>query len=287
MINSDNSGPNDNSFSASNERVEQARKLTGHGFVIIPLNDKIAIIKYSNRRNLQATTKEIELWFSNGNGKTPRANGIAIAINNTEFGIDTDGQNCESIFQNIISELSPELQNKIHATMFTKTPRGFHRTFRYLAEDFPDGIKDKVYFKQNGEHGEIALKGKNHYLVERGPGYDIINDVENIVTLTKAEVNEFLGALTGFGAKEEGLTKIVGKLRAYYVVPNRNNIIFSLSGYLHKGKTPQFVIIDIAKRLIDVTGYSDENPEKIFQTIRDTCAKDPDSDQVSGYKAAA
>jgi hypothetical protein len=44
------------------------------------------------------------------------------------------------------------------------------------------------------------------------------------------------------------------------------------------------VIIDIAKRLIDVTGYSDENPEKIFQTIRDTCAKDPDSDQVSGYK---
>lgn len=44
------------------------------------------------------------------------------------------------------------------------------------------------------------------------------------------------------------------------------------------------MIIDIAKRLIDVTRYSDENPEKIFQTIRDTCAKDPDSDQVSGYK---
>jgi hypothetical protein len=279
-----NPGPNDNGYSVSNERVEQARKLTGHGFVIIPLNDKIAIIKYSNRRKLQATTKEIELWFSNGSGKTPRANGIAIAINNTEFGIDTDGQNCESIFLNIISELSADLQNKIHATMFTKTPRGFHRTFRYLAEDFPDGIKDRVYFKQNSEHGEIALKGKNHYLVERGPGYEIINDVENVVTLSKDEVNEFLGSLAEFNTKEEALTKIVGKLRPYYVVPNRNDIIFSLSGYLHKGKTPESVIIDIAKRLIDATGYSDENPVKIFQTIRNTCAKDPDSDQVSGYK---
>lgn len=223
---------------AINERTAQARKLTGHGFVIIPLYDKIAIIKYSHRRKLQATTKEIDLWFSNGNGKTPRANGIAIAINNAEFGIDTDGQNCESIFLNIISELSAELQDKIRATMFTKTPRGFHRTFRYLAEDFPGGIKEKVYFKQNGEHGEIALKGKDHILVERGLGYEIINDVENVVTLTKVEVNEFLGALAKFNTKEEGLTKIVGKLQPYYVAPNRNNIIFSLSGYLHKVKPP-------------------------------------------------
>jgi hypothetical protein len=61
-------------------------------------------------------------------------------------------------------------------------------------------------------------------------------------------------------------------------------VIFSLSGYLHKGKMPERVIIDIAQRLIEITGYSDENPEKVFQTIRDTCTKDPVSDQVNGYK---
>lgn len=39
-----------------------------------------------------------------------------------------------------------------------------------------------------------------------------------------------------------------------------------------------------AQRLIDITRYGDENPEKVFQTVNDTCTKDPDSDQVSGYK---
>ena len=57
-----------------------------------------------------------------------------------------------------------------------------------------------------------------------------------------------------------------------------------MSGYLHKGRTPEHKIIEIAQRLIDTTEFIDENPEKVFQTIRDTCAKDPDSDQVSGYK---
>ena len=191
--------------------VIEARKLTNHGFVIIPLNDKIAIIKYKDRRKVEATTREIDLWFSNRDGRIPKANGIAIAINNTEFGIDTDGEKCESIFLNIISKLSAELQDKIYKTMYTKTPHGHHRTFRYFSDDFPDGIKEKTYLKINGEHSEIALKGKDHYFVERGPGYEIINDVEDVVTLTKVEVNELLGALTAFSAEYEGLAKVVKK----------------------------------------------------------------------------
>ena len=74
----------------------------------------------------------------------PEANGFAIAINNTEFGIDTDGYKCESIFLNkIIPDLSAELQDEIYRTMYTKTPHGYHRTFRYLSEDFPDWDKGK------------------------------------------------------------------------------------------------------------------------------------------------
>jgi hypothetical protein len=265
--------------------INEARKLTDHGFPIVPLKDKIAIIKYKHRRKDLATAREIDLWFSNGNGKTPRANGIAIAINDTEFGIDTDGEKCESIFLNkIVSKHSAELQDKVRTTMHTKTPHGHHRTFRYIHDDFQDGIKEKTYIKLNGEHSEIALKGKDHYFVERGPGYEIINGVEDVVTLTKAEVNDLLGTLASFSAEHGALTTIVSKLQPYYIKPNRNDIIFALSGYLHKGKTPEYVIIEIAQRLIDVTGYSDENPNKIFQTISDTYAKNSDSDQVSGYK---
>ena len=175
--------------------ITEARKLTDHGFPIIPLKDKIAIIKYGHRRKALATPKEIDSWFSNGNGKIPKANGIAIAINNTEFGIDTDGEKCESIFLNkIVPNLSAELQDKIHKTMHTKSPRGHHRTFKILSEDFPDGIKERTIVNLKVNIDEIAIKGKNHYFIERGHGYEIINDVESVVTLTKTEVNELLGA---------------------------------------------------------------------------------------------
>jgi hypothetical protein len=264
--------------------IAEAGKLTDHRFTIIPLKDKIAIIKYKHRRKDLATAREIDLWFSNGNGLTAGANGIAIAINDTEFGIDTDGEKCETIFLNIISRLSTELQFKIHKTMHTKSPRGHHRTFKYMHEDFPNGIKARTYFRFNGEHNEITLIGKDHILTERGPGYEIINGVEDAVTLTKTEVNELLGALASFRAEQEAITAVVKVLRTYYIKPNRNNIIFAISGYLHKGRTPQRVITEIAKQLIDVTEYSDENPNKVFQTIRDTCGKDPHSDEVSGYK---
>jgi hypothetical protein len=184
----------------------------------------------------------------------------------------------------IVSKLSVQLQDKVRITMHTKTPHGHHRTFRYVHEDLPNGIKDTTYVKLNGEHSEIALKGKDHYFVERGPGYEIINGVEDLVTLTKSEVDELLGTLAAFGEEHKGLAAVVNKLRPYYVKPNRNDVIFALSGYLHRGKTPEHVIIEIAQGLIDSTGYSDENPNKVLQTIRDTCSKDADSNQVSGYK---
>ncbi len=265
--------------------IAEAKNLTNCGISVIPLRDKIPIIEYKHRRKKLATAQEIDSWFSNGDGRIPKANGIAIAINNREFGIDSDSEKFESLFLNkIVSKLTTDLQKKVHQTMHTKTPHGHHRTFRYVHEDFPDGIKEKTFVKLNGEHSEIALKGKDHIFIERGPGYEIINNIEDIVTLTKSEVNELLGTLDKFGDEYKGLTTVVNKLQPYYVRPNRNEIIFALSGYLHKGKTPERVIKEVAQLLIEVTGFADENPDKIFQTIRDTCAKNPDSDQVSGYK---
>ena len=127
---------------AENLLAIEARKLTSHGFPIIPLKDKIAIIKYKHRRKDLATAREIDLWFSNSDGKKPRANGIAIAINDTEFGIDTDGEKCESLFlSKVVSKLSAELQAKVHKTMHTKTPHGHHRTSDIFTRTFQMGSK--------------------------------------------------------------------------------------------------------------------------------------------------
>ncbi len=54
--------------------ISESRKLTHHDFPIIPLKDKIPIIQYEHRRNWLATTNEIDLWFSNGDGRIPKAN---------------------------------------------------------------------------------------------------------------------------------------------------------------------------------------------------------------------
>jgi hypothetical protein len=264
--------------------VTEAKIFTAKGFVVIPLNDRVPIIQWTKRRKQLASTKEIDIWFSKGNGG-PKANGIGIALNETEFGIDTDSDECEKIFVGkVVPRFSSDLQNKVLATMHTKTPRGYHRMFRYADQDFPNGIKTKTPYRQNDGHSEIMLKGTKGCLFERGPGYEPINDVEHVKSLSKDEIDEFLGTLERFSSEQDAITKVVKKLRPYFVKPHRNDIIFSISGYLHKSKTPIVVTTEIARRLIDITGYDDENPDKIFRTVDDTYAKDRDSDQVSGYK---
>ena len=261
--------------------IAEARKLTDHGFPIIPLKDKTPIIEYEHRRKQLATTSEMDSWFSNGDGRTPMANGIAIAINNTEFGIDTDGDKCESTFLNeIISNLSTELQDKISRTMQTKTPHGHHRMFRVLSEDFPHGIKERTFVKFEG-HNEIAVKGSNHIFFERGPGYEIINDVDCIVTLSEEETIRLLEALDSFRARTNGIKTIVGTLVPYYTNGRRDNLVFALSGYLHKNGVSESLISEVVENL--VSHANDEESQARLRVVKDTCSKDANSDQVSGY----
>ena len=266
----------------NNPLAIEAKKLTSHGFPIFPLKNKIAIIKYKHRRKVLATAGEIDHWFSIENGKTPRANGIAIAINDTEFGIDTDSEKCESLFlHKIVSKLSVELQEKVHKTMHTKSPRGHHRTFRYIHDDFPAGIESGTFLKLDGGHNEIALIGKDHIFIERGPGYKIINDIESLVTLQKKEVEELLKALETVKAETNGVKTIVGILLPYYTNGRRDNLVFALSGFLYKNRVPESIISEIVESLSSHT--NDEEWPARLQVVKDTCNKDPKSDQVSGY----
>jgi hypothetical protein len=54
--------------------ISESRKLTDHDFPTIPLKDKIPIVQYQHRRNQLATTSETDIWFSNGDGRIPKAN---------------------------------------------------------------------------------------------------------------------------------------------------------------------------------------------------------------------
>ena len=262
--------------------IAQAQKLTAFGFPIVPLNDKVPIIKYKHRRKDLATIREMQLWFS-GNGKPAKANGIAIAINNTEFGIDTDGDKCESIFlDNIVAKFPAELQEKIKETMHTKTKNGHHRTFRILSDDFPKGINDKTILKFDG-HNEIAIKGKDHIFVERGPGYEIINDIECIVTLSQSETMEILEALDSFKANTNGIRTVLGVLKPHFKEPSRHKIALALAGFLHKGGAPRHLIIETIERLASET--NDPEISDRLKAVQDTCDKARDSKEVSGYKA--
>jgi hypothetical protein len=262
------------------ELLLEANNLTKHGFLTIPLYNKVPTIEYSERRQYLASEQERNEWFGSGS----KANGLAIAINGTEFAIDTDGE-CESLFLNdVIPQFSNNLKDKISATMHTKTPSGHHRTFKIKPEDFPDGIKEKAYVRLEG-HNEIVVKGKKHILNERGPGYEIINDVDCLATLSKDEVYELFNSLEKLKGEINAIEKVASLLKPYYYEPHRNAIIFSLSGYLHKNKTPEYVTKRIALYLISLTSYPDEQRDKIVRTIKDTYAKDPNSDQVSGYSA--
>jgi hypothetical protein len=101
----------------------------------------------------------------------------------------------------ILPRFSQELQNKINRTTHTKTANsGYHWLFEIQRKDFPKGIVQKQYWKDNKqhEHGEIKVIGTNLYLIERGFGYESIRGIESSVILTKDETNELLAKLDTF-----------------------------------------------------------------------------------------
>jgi hypothetical protein len=255
--------------------LAEAQKLTQYGIPVLPTKNKIPIEKWTDRRTQTATEQELAIWFSNG-----KADGIAIPINNTEFAIDTDGT-CESLFQNkVVARLPQELRELVIKTTHTRTPNGHHRLLKINPKDFPEGIKEKVYVKLS-DHNEIALKGRNHLLVERGPGYEIINDIESSITLRKEQVSELLKTLESVKAETSGLKTIVGILLPYYSNGGRDNLVFALSGYLHKNGVSESFISEVVESLASQT--KDEELEARLRVVKDTCSRDPQSDQVSGY----
>lgn len=309
--------------------LEEATKL-GQYFIIMPIpkpgikignkfyNGKEANIKEWSKMTKRATAPQLESWF---NGK--HENNIAIILRTNGFVIDCDGQNCKSIlWTKVIPTLSIDLQEAITRTARTGTGGGGeHFIFGIRQEDFPNGIRSKPYLKL-GEHEEIAIKGNGGYAVERGihesgNKYLAVRGIENLVVLTKYEVEELLSALDKLKSKprekeqfnqqqeqeqeqeqrqdqdqdqdqqiktynldDTKISSIVKELEPLYKIGSRDEITFSLGGCLHKWQVNEDSTINIINRL--ACDASDEEQESRIQTIKITYSKNRGSSEVSG-----
>ena len=257
---------------------ELATKLTDKRIPVIPVKNKKAIIPWTERRHRLATDEELKEWFANGKGCC-----AGIPINNSEFAIDTDG-NGETVFRNrLLPRFSDILRKKMQDTTQSKTPHGYHRIFNINEQEIPDGIKTKSVVTYGNDHNGIEIIGKGHLLVIYGSGYETVIDIDAIETLSKLEVGELLDKLNVFRAETSGIKTIVGILKSHYTQPNRNNIVFTLSGYLHKNRVPERLAHDTIEQLAIET--NDDEIASRLRVVADTYSKDADSEQVSGLQA--
>ena len=168
--------------------------------------------------------------------------------------MDLDNLGQEVFQTKLLPKCSQELQFAINSTTRTKTPsNSVHIVFRIKLEDFPKGILTKEYWNDlgNGKHNQINLMGRGHYLVERGPGYESINGLECLVTLSKIQAKEILNILGKFESETKALRNVCTKLSQYYQPTNRQNIALRLAGYLHKYKVPEYLCCNLVEYLIE------------------------------------
>jgi P4 family phage/plasmid primase-like protien len=273
-----------------------AEKYTAHKFTCLAIgSDKKPVEKVMDKRGRLRTAQELNQWFGNGSTTTTA---VAIIIHYSEFSLDTDGEIAEKLFlTKFYPRYSKNLQNALDTTTRTKSPNGKHRLFRINKEDFPTGIEDHPYWKGKGEHAEILLRGRDHYLIERGTVITGTNEegrvlssiyeeeigIENCITLSKDLAEEFAKVSETVELELKVIQSVANTLKEFYVEPNRDILTFAVSGDLHKnGCVPKYLIHDLINCIIALVGGDKEADER-HAVIERTCARDPDGGEVSGY----
>lgn len=267
----------------NDDLLAAAKEYTRLGYVVIPTKNKRPTIKWTERRGIKPTPEELQQWFGNTNNSNVEGLGIVLEV--SIVAIETDGIG-ENVFNSkILSQLTQQTQEAYRNTTHTRSPNGHHRLFRITTEDNPHGVKEITcnLAKNKDDHNEIKILSQSKYINERGPGYEKVNGIESIVTLSKEQVTELVPILERFKKEIGAIKTVTVSFAPYYREPNRNNLVFTLSGFLHKGGVPEYLIKETIDYLIDITGNHDSERGKRYEVIKDTCAKDPSSDQVSGY----
>jgi hypothetical protein len=281
---SSNDGITDSSPAAT-PLISKAQEYTLNNFGVIPVNyeKRPALHKgeINCKRGRVASSEELVQYFGSCNDNT-RTVGIGLLLDKSEFTIDTDGCG-ENVFQiRVASRLTSNLQTKINSTMCTKTPHGYHRIFRYKPANDNEVIRTRTYWSMNDGHNEIAVKGKNHYSIEYGPGYQEIRGVKCLIDLSNDEITDLFSSMSLLKLEKNMAENMARVLREYYREPKRNNLTFAIAGFLHRARVPEAIITDVVEHL--ALAVKDEQFESRLQVVSNTCTRDPDSADVSGYQ---
>lgn len=265
--------------------LSEAEKYIQHGKKPIPINEwkKPTIEKWIPWRNEPTIPLEqIKEWFSN-----PLAIHLAILLDKSLIAIDYDGLGEERLLNRILPRCPKEVQDAYEITARTRTPHGGHVLFRVNPEDFPEGIPEIECWNLLGngrEHNQVLLLSHTKYLVERGISYEPINGIDKLVTLSTDSVTELLIALKRSRSETDAISATIRALLPFYEKTNRNNIVFAVSGYLHKYGLPKYLIHDTFEDLMDLASSDTvQERQERFVVVESTCAKQPDSAEVSGY----
>lgn len=267
----------------THDLLVEAQEYTRLGYAVVPTKDKQPIIKWTERRRIKATSKDLQKWFGTNNANVE---GLGIILDESTMVVETDGIG-ESVFnQKILPRLSAHVREAYGNTTHTKSPNGHHRLFRINCEDTPYEVKEITCNLSRpivGGHDEIKLLSQKKYINERGPGYENVNGIEHIAILSIEQVAELASTLEQFRSELGAIRTVTTSLAPYYKQPNRDNLVFTLSGFLHKGGVPEYLIRETVDYLIEITGNHDIERSARLKVVEDTCAKLANSEQVSGY----
>jgi hypothetical protein len=143
-------------------------------------------------------------------------------------------------------------------------------------------------------------------VVQGGRRYEFEGELNYLETLTKAEALELVTLLEGLKSKDTAstittpviitqttippsttielppvsITAVANTVKPAYTKTNRDEIVFSLSGYLHKLFVSETSLLQIIQQL----AADDEEKALRLRVAQDTCKKARDSDNVSGYQ---
>jgi hypothetical protein len=264
------------------ELLSEAQEYTRLGYVVVPTKNKQPIIKWTERRGIIATAEELQMWFGINN---TGIEGIGIVLDASLVVIETDGTGEATFCQKILPKLSAQTQEACRNTTHTRSPNGNHRLFRINSEDYPHNVKEitcNLSMTAAMTHDEIKLLSQKKYINERGPGYEKVNGIEHIARLSNEQVTELVSSIERLRSEIGAIRTVATSLAPYYKQPNRDNLVFAVSGFLHKGGVSEQLIKATIDYLIDIAGSHDEKKSRL-KVVEDTCAKLADSDQVSGY----
>ena len=265
----------------SEDLLGKAEKYLSYGVPSITIKDdkKPTLDTWTDIRDLHKLPSEELLiqWLTN-----PLATHLAIVSGGRFLIVDYDGLGEQRLRNRILPRCSTSIQDKFERTTRTKTPHGGHTLIARDPENSDTKVEEIEAWKLTSdelEHQEVLLLSSEKYVIERGPGYEPVRDIEALEQFTKEEEIEFCEKLREVKAETKVIRIIIKKLAPYYEKSNRDKLVFSFSGYAHKYGVTETIIHDTIEDLMDLV-RGDEECESRFNVIKETCKKT--REEVSG-----